>query len=420
MTFARALAALEARQEAKIKLGLGRFTAHLRRLGDPHKGLRFIHVAGTNGKGSVCAMLESVLRGAGYKTGLYISPHLRDVRERIGLSGRPIPAKAFAALMQRALKSDPKSELTYFELLTSVAFQFFALSRAEAVVLETGLGGRLDATNVVDPMVSVITSIDFDHMAFLGSTIRKIAAEKAGIIKRGRPVVCPRLRPEAMPVIAAKARALGAPLRVVKPWTRVSADWRFNCQRLKDEHGRRFDLGLLGGRQPANAAVARAALQAAAPLLAVNDAAVRRGLAKVSWPGRFEVRRLGSKTLILDGAHNVEAMTALRETLDASPWRRGRILYILGMLKDKDVAGALRALGGSLDEVVTVRPESPRALDPVDLAGEVRARAKGAHVTVERDVQTALKAWRYSAEGAPVAVVCGSFYLVGAAREALS
>ncbi|MDD5305276.1 MAG: Mur ligase family protein, partial [Elusimicrobia bacterium] len=182
MIFAEALAVLEERQETKIVLGLGRVRAHLARLGDPHLAVPAIHVAGTNGKGSTCAILSAVLSAAGYSTGLFISPHLLSVRERISVDGREISESEFSRFMARALAADKKKELTYFELLTSIAFQHFADKKCAVMVLETGLGGRLDATNVIPrPLAAIVTSIDYDHQAYLGETLKAIAREKAGI-----------------------------------------------------------------------------------------------------------------------------------------------------------------------------------------------------------------------------------------------
>ncbi|MEK7859650.1 MAG: folylpolyglutamate synthase/dihydrofolate synthase family protein [Elusimicrobiota bacterium] len=417
MTFARALAVLERRQEAKIVLGLARMRRHLLRLGRPQAKLACFHVAGTNGKGSTCAMLESVLREAGYKTGLYTSPHLFNVRERIRLGGRPIPEKDFARLMVKTTAADPGKELTYFELLTSIAFQYFAEKGAQAVILETGLGGRLDATNVVaKPLATLISSIDFDHMAYLGETLSAIAAEKAGIFKAGVPAFCPGLKPVALKILRARARKLGAPLAVLrKPWKTVAVDYPRNRQVLSDGR-RRWTVGLLGSRQGANLALARSALESSP--LGVSEAAWRRGLARLRWPGRFEVRRHGAKTLILDGAHNPEAMAELVRTFDASPWGRKPVRWIIGVMKDKDYAGIIRAAAPRLSEVVAVRPPSPRALDSLTLAREIRRQVPRAHVSVESDPRTALRSWLKTPGAPKTAVVCGSFYLVGEVSRA--
>lgn len=418
MTFAKALAALESRQEAHIELGLGRLRRHLGRLGGPQEKLKCLHVAGTNGKGSVCAILESVLRAAGYKTGLYTSPHLSDVRERIRLGPRLISGADFARLMARTLKADSEGVLTYFELLTSVAFQAFAGAKVDVVVLETGLGGRLDATNVIKrPLASIITSIDFDHMGYLGNSLGKIAAEKAGIIKSGCPVLCPPLAPAALRSVRARAKAVGAPLTVVaKPWRSVGRQWNKNSQTL-DSGGQRFKLALLGDKQGQNAALAQRALKACG--LEVSAAAWRRGLGLVSWPGRFQVLRLGRKTAILDGAHNPEAMAALVRTLRASPWGKGPLRWIMGVMKDKDHGAMVRRAAPLMREVVTVRPYSPRALDALSLAREIGRSAPRARLSVESDPDTAVRSW-LTGRGAPAAaLITGSFYLVGRAQRLL-
>ncbi|MBI3552595.1 MAG: bifunctional folylpolyglutamate synthase/dihydrofolate synthase [Elusimicrobia bacterium] len=416
MEYLAARKALEERQETRIELGLSRVRRHLKRLGDPHAGLAVLHVAGTNGKGSVCAMLDSVLRAAGYRVGLYTSPHLFDVRERVKVDGRWIPEKDFGRLMGRALRADKERTLTYFELLTSVAFQWFSEREVDAAVLETGLGGRLDATNVVErPLASIITSLSMDHMSFLGETLPEIAAEKAGIIKRGCPVFCGSLSPAALNVVTAKARAAGSALTVSRlPWRSVKVDWPRNEQVLEDFHGRRWRLHLLGAGQGANAALARSVLDGLFGVLPVEEKAWERGLAQLAWPARFAARRLGRKTVILDGAHNPEAMRNLAETWRRSPWAGRRARWIMGVMRDKDVDGIIKPVAPYLREVVTVRPPSPRALEPVTLARAVRRLAPAARVTVERDPQTALRSW-LEGPGPGVALVCGSFYLVGAA-----
>ncbi len=382
-------------------------------------------MAGTNGKGSVCAMLERVLLEAGMRTGLYTSPHLTDVRDRIRVGGRPIPRRAFARLLERSLAAERggRERLTYFELLTSVAFEYFKSKRVEIAVLETGLGGRLDATNVVrSPLACVITSVGIDHTSYLGRTLGRIAAEKAGILKPGSPILVPDLAPDAMEVVRRKARSLGAPLHVVRPWKTLKTDWAGNSQ-VVGGRGRSYELGLLGGSQPANAALAHAALRQVAGLdLKRNfdfDKVFARGLRKTSLPGRFEVRRIGRRLAVIDGAHNAEAMASLRNTLGAAGWLSAPIRFIIGVLRDKDAVSMLKALGPGLKDVVTVAPPSPRAVPPGVLAACVRSLAPGARVGTAGGVGEALEAW-LRAPGAPRrAVVCGSFYLVGPAVKTL-
>ena len=410
MIFAEALAVLEERQETKIVLGLGRVRAHLAVLGDPHLAVPAIHVAGTNGKGSTCAILSSVLTAAGYSTGLFISPHLLTVRERISVDGREISEAEFSRYMARALAADRKKSLTYFELLTSIAFQHFAGRNCAVMVLETGLGGRLDATNVVpSPLAAIVTSIDYDHQAYLGDTLKSIAREKTGIFKAGRPAVRPDL------AVLRRAPLRGNPVVVAKPWKIVRTDWARGHQLLRAPSGKSYALSLLGERQGWNAALAEAALDASG--LVVSHDAWKRGLAKVSWRGRFEAIKIGEKTLIVDGGHNPEAARALAATWKQSPFFKKPARWIMGIMKDKDTAGVLAPLAPFIKEAVLVRPPSPRALEPVDLAEFVRRAAPKAQVTIERDPATAIAAWKNDKRSPKVAVCTGSLYLAGAALK---
>lgn len=392
MTYAEALAALEARQETRIELGLERVRAHLARLGDPQEKVPAFHVAGTNGKGSTCAILASVLRAAGRRVGLYVSPHLLDVRERVSVDGEPISKADFARLL------DDKNELTYFELLTVLAFRYFAEKKCDVMVLETGLGGRLDATNVIkSPLAAVVTSVDFDHQAYLGDTLEAIAAEKAGIFKPGRPAVHPDLA-----VLNGRA-VRGTRVVVKKPWPITKTDWLRGRQTVGG-----CTLSLLGSRQGWNVALAHAAVEAGG--MRVPHAAWRKGLASVSWPGRFDVRRRHGRTAIVDGAHNPEAARALAQTFKASPFSRKPVRWVLGMMRDKDARGVLKPLSPFMKDVFVVRPPSPRAMDPADLADAVREVSR-ARVTIA-DLDSALRA--------ETSVVTGSLYLAGAALRKLA
>lgn len=415
MDYGRALKVLEDRQETRVELGLGRVRAALARLGNPQERVPAFHVAGTNGKGSTCAILAAVLRAAGYKTGLYTSPHLLSARERVAVNGTPIGERAFARALARVLKADPKGRLTYFELLTGVAFLHFADSGCEVMVLETGLGGRLDATNAVRaPLAAVVTSVDYDHQEWLGRTLGAIAAQKAGILKPARPAVVADM-PRA--ALAAMRRAHPRPAVVRRPWRFVRADWPRGVQVLRAPSGRSYRLSLLGSRQGRNCALARAAIAASG--LPVPEAAWSKGLARVRWPGRFEVVRLGARTLVIDGAHNPEAARALAATWAATPWAGRPVRLIFGLMRDKDRSAILSALKPFLREVVVVRPPSPRAADPLELAAAVRRAAPRARVTVERDPKTALASWRRDRRAPAVALCAGSFYLAGAALAAL-
>ncbi|MBI5239208.1 MAG: bifunctional folylpolyglutamate synthase/dihydrofolate synthase [Elusimicrobia bacterium] len=399
MTYAAALRVLNRRHESRIRLGLSRVRRVLRRLGDPHEGPPAIHVAGTNGKGSTCAILESVLREAGCRTGLYLSPHLSSVRERIQVSGRMIPERDFARLLGRVLAAEGRDRLTYFELLTCVAFLHFQEREVATAVLETGLGGRLDATNVVSrPLACVITSLSFDHMQWLGKTLPRIAEEKAGIIKPGVPVFCPALPRPALEVVSRRARALGAPLRVVRPLGELAT----------------AGLPLIGCRQRGNAALAKAVLERVMPS---SLRAWRRGLASVRLRGRCEIIHRGGKTALVDGAHNPEAAEALART-----WRGlrlGRARWIVGIMKDKDRAGVVGRLAPLIGDAVAVAPRHPRALPAARRAEEIRRQAPAAAVRTAPKTGAALRRWLKDPAAPRTAVVCGSFYLAAEALRAL-
>ena len=420
--YSRALAALRERQETKIHLGLARIRGVLRRLGDPQESFACVHVAGTNGKGSVCAMLDSVLREAGHRVGLYTSPHLQDVRERVRVDGRAATKAAFARAVERVLRAE-REPLTFFELVTAAAFVRFAEAKVRIAVLETGLGGRLDATNVVRrPLACLVPGVDLDHTDWLGDRLDLIAREKAGIFKRGCPAITAETKPRALRVMRRVATERGAPWRELgaRHGVRcVRVDWRRGRQWLRLRKGPAFSLRLLGPAQPRNAALVLEAVRVLREAgWSVPEAAVRRGLSKVRWPGRFEVVRLGSRTLILDGAHNPQAMDHFCRALAASPWARVPKVFILGMLADKDHRTMLKRLAPHVAKAVAVRPPSPRALEPGRLASELAAAAPRARISVTGEPEQALEAWR--ANGAPVACVVGSFYLVGAVRNLLS
>lgn len=411
-----------------IKLGLGRVRLLLSALGDPQDRFPSIHVAGTNGKGSTAAMAASILQAAGLRVGLYTSPHLCDFSERIRIDGRPIGEadvarhylyikRVWASLGKAGVEEgDP----TFFELTTAMAFRHFAERRVDAAVIETGLGGRLDATNVLRPIVTVLTTISRDHEAHLGGSISAIAREKAGIVKPGVPVVVGSLVSEAEAVVEQAARERGA--KVV----RLGEEFRAESVRLTAAGGT-FDwtredacfaglsIPLAGAHQVRNAAVAAAAATEAARASGgafdVGEQAVREGLRRVSWPGRFEVLS-SAPTVILDGAHNPEGMCALIDALSLLPPSERRTL-VFGALADKNAGRMLASAGPAFDRIVLVRPESERAADPRELADLV---PDGPEAIVRGGVGGALAEILDGAGARDRIVVAGSLYLVGEAR----
>ncbi len=346
MKYTEALAWLYSLQRFGIKLGL----ENIRRLiAETHVdlgGARVIHVAGTNGKGSVCAMIDSICRAQKYRTGLFVSPHLVTFRERIRIDGEMISENEVAAGLAdiRKLVADWEPHPTFFEIATALALKHFTEAKIDIVILETGLGGRLDATNVVQSNVAVITPIAFDHEKWLGDSLEKIANEKAGIIKAQTPVVSGPQLPEAEKVIRDRATECEAPLQFV------------------DEAYAKSPIALRGEHQKLNAAIAIAAIRAAN--VEIDEAAVTRGLAAVEWPGRFQC---WDKRTVIDGAHNPAAARILTQT-----WREifgdERATMILAILSDKDLHGICEALAPIANSVILPKIRSERAADPEELA----------------------------------------------------
>jgi len=397
--------------------GLERVRELLRRLGDPQDGLKFIHVAGTNGKGSVCACLASVLEAAGYRVGLNTSPHLERFHERIRVNGEEIGDRALAALTEEVREAAGAMEEhpTEFELITAIAFLHFRRERCDIVVLETGLGGALDASNIIGtPEAAVLTAMGMDHAAILGPTLTDIAAAKAGVIKPGGDVVSRGGCPEADAVFRRVCRERGAAL------TELDLS-RLTVRRLGLE-GSVFDFSpyegltipLAGTYQAENAALALTALERLGEKgWRVPETAIRQGLAAVRWPGRFEV--LGRSPLfLLDGAHNAHGMRAAAESLRALlPGKR--LLVLLGVLADKDAGGMLDLLAPLADRVFVLRPDSPRALEPEALRAMLAERGVNTQVcaSAEEGVAAALAA--AGRDGAVCAL--GSLYLCGEVRK---
>jgi dihydrofolate synthase/folylpolyglutamate synthase len=368
MTYLDAINHLGSARRFGMKLGLDPIRHIAARLGEPQERLRFIHIAGSNGKGSTAAFCESCLRVAGYRVGLYTSPHLVSIRERLQVDRQPIAEADFAKGMS-AVVAASEGEPTFFELMTGLALWYFERENVDWVVWETGLGGRLDATNIVRPAVSVITSIALEHTQYLGTRLEEIAREKAGIIKPGVPVVTGVEAGPAADVIAAESRQFGAPLHEVArevPAENLGLRDGRQFARL-DDHD--YALGLIGGHQVRNAACALAALrQLSEP---PSAEAIASGLESASWAGRFQIVS-ESPLMVIDGAHNAAAMERLLET-----WRdflaiRGsagaRAHLVFGAVSDKDITGMARLLLPHIKRVTLVRLSSERSADPADLA----------------------------------------------------
>jgi dihydrofolate synthase/folylpolyglutamate synthase len=400
--YAALLARLDGTRSLGVSLGLERTRAALDRLGNPERRVAAVQIAGTNGKGSVAAMTDAILRAAGLRSGLFTSPHLVRFTERIRIDGREIDGDHLADLYQAVAATGVP--LTYYEIGTVLAFLAYAEAGVELMVLETGLGGRLDAATTCHPCATAITSIGFDHAELLGDTLAAIAREKAGIAKAGVPLFLAPLAPEAEQVIAAVAAAAGAPvLRLGRDFGEAPAP-----------------SALPGAHQRTNAALAVALARAAAdhlgrplPQAGGSPDPIAAGLRNVSWPGRLEW--LGPDTL-LDCAHNAESARTLADALDASP-RRPRAL-VVSVVAGKPVREMLALLAPRFDAVVATRSPSPRALPPEELLAALPVTP--ARVLSADDPLAALAAARMAAGPGGLVVVAGSIFLVGEVRATLT
>ena len=399
---------------AKADFNLDLMRALMAALGNPEREYPVLHVAGTKGKGSTSALAASALSAAGYKTGLYISPHLQDFTERIQIDGRQVSHVRLVELVGQVKLAVAKiPQLTTFEITTALGFLYFARQKVDAAVIEVGLGGRLDATNVVMPCVSVITSISYDHMAVLGSTLTAIAGEKAGIIKPGVPVVSSPQREEARLVIEKVAAERNAPL------TLVGRDVPFWPQEHSLDgqtfiiHHSAFRIPLLGLHQVVNAATAYAALQASG--LEVPEDAIRKGFAEVTWPCRFEIVRR-EPPLVLDSAHNTDSFEKLRQTLD--DYLPGRpVILIFGASEDKDVAGMLAVIKGRLGLVLATHANHPRATEPEKLVETANRLGLRAEATASVEIALA-RALEMSEKDGSIVLSAGSMFVTTEVKTA--
>ncbi len=372
---------------AKAEFNLERIFALLEELGNPHMKYPIIHVAGTKGKGSVCALCASALQAAGYKTGLYTSPHLLDYVERIQIDSEPISHQQMIDLVEEvkpAVARIPK--LTTFEITTAVGFLAFAKNEVNAAVIEVGLGGRLDATNVVMPNVSVVTSLSYDHMAVLGNTLAKIAGEKAGIIKPGIPVVSAPQKQEALEILERIANERGSKLVLVGKdvkFERLTSSLDGQTLSLSEaEHSRhlprtqvpgsagiKLKIPLLGSHQIQNAATAYASLKNSG--IQISDEAIQKGFSQVKWRARFEVARL-DPPMIFDSAHNQDSFAKLRETLEEH-FPGKQVYLVFGASEDKNIPGMFAEMKPKIKKLIVTRADHPRALEPekiIELANQ--------------------------------------------------
>lgn len=410
-------------QRLGIKPGLRRIRALLRFLGDPQKEFRSIHIAGTNGKGSTSAIIFSILNEAGYHAGLYTSPHLIRFNERIRTSNGLITdrdiVRAATAVREAARAGGIGDAITFFEFTTAMAFEHFRQKKIDVAAIEAGMGGRWDATNVVTPLVSVITNIGLDHTKYLGENIRQIAGEKAGIIKKSVPVITGEDKKSPFLVLKRAAREKRAPV------FQINRDFSAIPCRLPSPYGIRFDytginwgldglaLNLRGPYQYKNAACALAALEASD--LKIPQKAIEAGLKNVDWPGRVEVVRK-SPLIILDAAHNPDGALALAAALREFRYRR--LFLVLGIMADKDIGGILKKLVPLSNEVILTAPDTERAATTGLLSSKLKPFGKTP--VLKRSVKDACKAALEMAGRADAICITGSIFTIGEAKKFFS
>lgn len=426
MNYREALDYMEQIGQYGIVPGLDGIRQLVRRLGDPQKELRFVHVAGTNGKGSVCAFLSSVLQQGGYRVGKYNSPAVLDYREEIQVNGSYITKAAVSRYVEQlkdvcdGMVAEGLPHPTPFEVKTAMAFLHFRDKKCDVVVMETGMGGLLDATNIVeDTCVAVLTSISEDHMGFLGKTLGEIAVQKAGIIKKGCHVVTAVQAPEVMEVIADRAASLGCPLTVADG--KAAEHVRFGLEKQRFDYGglKKLEITLAGQYQIENAVTALEGLRALGSgdrkwAFPVPEEKLRQGMSQACWRGRFDV--VGRKPyFILDGAHNEDAARRLAQSVEFYFPNR-RIIYIMGMLRDKEYDKVIELTHGLADQIITVTPPAnPRALSAYELAAAVsKVHTK---VTSADSLEEAVEMARLLADKEDVIIAFGSLSYLGRMLE---
>ncbi len=397
--------------------GLENVSGLLKLLGDPHLRLKAVHVAGTNGKGSVCAMLHAIL-GRRYRVGLYTSPHLHRLNERIKIEDE-IQDQELLQLIRllraKVREADRPKTFTFFDFITALAFFYFAQKGVDLALVEVGLGGRLDSTNVIKPLVAVITNVGHDHMDVLGGTLQDVAREKAGIIKEGTVLICGERKPDPLEVILKEAERKGATVYL------LGRDFGYRYADGLSFWGRKWRLqglrlGLLGRHQGENAALALATLEVLTERgFELTETDIRKGLEEVRWPGRLELFE-GRPRVLLDGAHNPEGMESLCEALSEIPHRA--LHLIIGIMADKPWSEMLRKILPLTQRVIAFKPNNPRALDPGIIVQEVRTL--GLDAFKAQGAEEALRIAMESSDPEDLIVVAGSLFTVAEVREVLS
>lgn len=427
MNFNEALDYLANLTKFGVNLGLQRIEELLNRLGNPHLFLKSVHIGGTNGKGSTAVMLANILQAAGYRVGMFTSPHLHSYCERFRINGKKISESRLAGLLTElrpyltAMVSEGFEHPTEFEVSTVLAFQYFYQEKVDFLVLEVGMGGTLDSTNVVTPLLSVITNVSIDHTDYLGKTVREIAGVKCGIIKPGVPVVTAALQEEALTVISETCRARGAPLTLVGrdiTWRRQFFSLSGQYISVQSHHCfyENLWLPLLGRHQQINAVTSVAAVELLVEQgVMVDGKQLRDGFAATAWPARLEILHM-EPPVLLDGAHNYAGAKSLRQAW-ADYFPDKKVILVIGMLADKERAKVVAELTAAARAVIITKPDSPRAENWRELAELVRRRDLPVYL-LEKTGDALNKAFSLAASGDLICVT-GSLYLVAEARKLL-
>lgn len=428
MNYEQALEYIHGTYKFGSKLGLENTKYLLNLLGNPHKDLKVIHVAGTNGKGSVSAYIHTVLKEAGYRVGLYISPYLEEFTERMSINGEDISRERLAEVTEivkgkvEQMVKDGKNHPTEFEVVTSIAFCYYAQENVDFLVLEVGLGGRLDSTNVVtDPLVSVITPIGYDHMEYLGDTLKEIAYEKGGIIKENGFVLAYPQEKEVMEVLESLSEKKNSKLFVMD-FDELTIHQSNIEEQIFSANvlGKPYDdvkIKLAGIHQIYNACTALGVIEVLRKYRDINisDEAVMRGLYNTRWPGRFEVLRK-DPLIIIDGAHNLHGADSLRRNMETL-LKNYKITFVVGMLLDKDVKAVLEDLIPLANKVIATRPDNPRAMKAVDLAEKLKVFGKETYFY--EDIKEAIKMAMEITKQDEAIIFAGSLYMIGEVRKIL-
>jgi len=437
MNYQQAWDYLDSLQFHKIKLGLDAMRSFMAKVGNPEQSLKTIHVAGTNGKGSVSVTLMTILSGAGYRVGLYTSPHLSSVRERFRINDNYISEEKFAELATRIREVLGVEKITYFEFTTALAFLWFAEEKLDLVVLETGLGGRLDATNIITPLVSIITNVSMDHEAYLGNTISAVAGEKAGIVKSCVPVVSAVKEGAGLAEVQAACKKESSKLLLYGDafkTTRTDADhWNWDAKdSFTTSSYRNLRCSMKGDYQIENAALALATLELLGEAgFSLSADRIRQGLALVKWPGRLEYFCLertsrkqvqcpegaGTLAYLLDGAHNPAGVESLVQTL-TKECNYQKLILVWGAMVDKDLQKTLPLVATLADKIILTKPDGERSAEPELLLQNVPERLQG-KCTLHSNVEEAIQEAEGLAGENDLILIAGSLYLIGASRKIL-